>query len=160
MASNFSSPNCSCQSRVARFCATKSPPYPARFLKSPERKSSMTVREASGNFPCKPSVRLEPTKPAPPVTTRLREECNFENKDWRDIDKSWTNERKRRVRVRKNGVRNALHIRFHQAISSARLSADFGGGLRNRRIGSAPGAGRMCGHRNRQQPRFCVRSSP
>src|SRR4029077_18642750 len=71
MASTFSSPNCSTQSRVARFCATKSPRYPARFLKLPERKSSITVRRASGNFSCSASVRLDPMKPAPPVTIRL-----------------------------------------------------------------------------------------
>src|SRR6266545_1198692 len=150
MASNFSSPNWSCQSRFARFCATKSPRYPARFLKSPERKSSMTVRRASGNLSCKVSVTFEPMKPAPPVTTRLREECNFENKNWRDIDKSWTSERKRRVRVRKNGVRNALHIRFHQAIPSAWLPSDFGGRLWDGRGGGMPDAGRVCGDRNRQ----------
>src|SRR5438046_343289 len=71
MASNFSVPNCSCQSTVARFCATKSPRYPARFLKFPERKSSITVRCASGNFSCNASVRFEPMKPAPPVTSRF-----------------------------------------------------------------------------------------
>src|SRR6266851_4060325 len=53
----------------------KSPRYPARFLKSPERKSSITVRRASGNFSCNASVRLEPMKPAPPVTRRLGADC-------------------------------------------------------------------------------------
>src|SRR5262249_28588332 len=62
---------------VARFSATKSPRYPARFLKSPDRKSSITVRCASGNFSCNASVRFDPIKPAPPVITNLGDECNF-----------------------------------------------------------------------------------
>ena len=39
-------------------------------------KSSITVRRASENLSCKVSVRLEPIKPAPPVTTRLRGESD------------------------------------------------------------------------------------
>src|SRR5436305_13589301 len=72
--SNLSSPNCSRQSSVARFLAIKSPRYPRRFLQSPERKSSITDKRASVNFSCRASVRLEPMKPAPPVTSKLRED--------------------------------------------------------------------------------------
>ena len=41
------------------------------ILKSPERKSSITVSRESGNFSCNASVRLEPINPAPPVMTKL-----------------------------------------------------------------------------------------
>src|SRR5439155_14794802 len=105
MASNVSSANCSRQLRVARFCPTKSPRYPARFLKSPERKSSITVRRASGNFSCNAKVRLEPIKPAPPVMMKLEEECNFKNENWREIDKSCARKRKQRVKAYKNAIR-------------------------------------------------------
>src|SRR5881398_3578088 len=154
MVSNFSSPNCSCQSSVARFCATKSPRYPARFLKLPERKSSITVRRASGNFSCRASVRLDPMKPAPPVITKLGEECNLEKVNWREIDKSWPGKRKQRVKVSKNAVRNALYLRFRQAISSARVPQNFGGRLWNGRAGCPFVEGRIRRHRNRFRPRF------
>src|SRR5439155_21833179 len=95
MASNVSSANCSRQLRVARFCPTKSPRYPAKFLKSPERKSSITVRRASGNFSCNARVRLEPMKPAPPVIRRLGEVAGTKTRC--EINKSLARKRKRVV---------------------------------------------------------------
>ena len=55
-----------------QICRDEIAPVAARFLKSPERKSSITVRRASGNFSCRARTRFEPMKPAPPVTRRLR----------------------------------------------------------------------------------------
>src|SRR5436305_6405991 len=149
MASNFWSPNCSRQSSVARFWATKSPRQPRKFLKSPERKSSITVRRASGNFSCRASVRLDPMKPAPPVITKLGEECNLEKVNWREIDKSWPGKSKQRVKLRKDAVRNALYLRFRQAIPSARMPPNFGGRLWNGRGGCPFVEGRIRRHCNR-----------
>src|SRR6266581_1238620 len=157
MASKLSSPKFSRQSRVAKFCVTKSPRYPARFLKLPERKSSITVRRAFGNFSCRTSARLDPMKPAPPVITKLGEECNLENVNWREIDKSWPGKRKQRVKVRKNAVRNALYLRFRQAISSARVPPNFGDRLWSGRAGCPFVEGRIRRHRNRFRPRFYSR---
>jgi len=52
-----------------RFLAIKSPRYPRRFLKSPDRKIIDHSQARVVNFSCRGEREIGAMKPAPPVTT-------------------------------------------------------------------------------------------